>query len=595
MGENDKKKDEKVTKTEKDKKIGIKIPRWIGYPFIILLALLLIFYVYYAIKINRSVETSATTNIELSIECPTTEIKLGEKIEITINNFDESITLESTNQDIIKTEGNCIIGNSKGEATVYALRGEEKSNEIEIKCVVPIEQIKLDKEILNVTLQGEETLTATILPEDASDQELIWESEDTSIATVEQGVIKGIKEGKTNIIVYNKDKTKSVTCEIIVKKIEVQKISLDESDVKLGEGQNYILRATTTPNVTNEKINWVSSDENVVKVSNGNITAIASGTATVSAVSTNGKKASCTFNVSTTKPSNKIRYASESFNVRTGPGVNYSLIGSVSRNEEIEILKEESNWTKLRLGNGKVGYTISKAYSSDKAYRIDGVPYINQFNLGYPTGCEAVSATMAAKYSGYNVSVATIVANTPTDELGKRKETITTTKEVEKEILNEETGEMEKTTVTETETEIAWVGGNPFEVFVGHPSKGLAKGSYGCFAAPIATALNSSGVPCSNISGCSVSKLYDYIKQGKPVVVWCKKNAGDLVEGVTWKYPDGSGEYKELIGEHCAVMIGFDGDYVYLNDPSAGKDVRQPKWKFESNWQKLFSQAIVIN
>ena len=185
----------------------------------------------------------------------------------------------------------------------------------------------------------------------------------------------------------------------------------------------------------------------------------------------------------------------------------------------------------------------------------------------------------------------TIVANTPTDELGKRQET--RIKEIEVEVVNEETGEIEKQIKTEEET--IWVGANPFKYFVGHPTRGLSTGSYGCFAAPIATALRNSGVPCSDISGSSIDTVFNYVKQGKPVVVWCKKNAGDLTQGVTWQYPNESGEFTELVGEHCAVLIGYDGEYVYLNDPSAGKNVKQPKGKFISNWKKLYSQAIIIN
>ena len=59
--------------------------------------------------------------------------------------------------------------------------------------------------------------------------------------------------------------------------------------------------------------------------------------------------------------------------------------------------------------------------------------------------------------------------------------------------------------------------------------------------------------------------------------------------------PDESGEYTELVGEHCAVLIGYDADNIYLNDPGVGQDVSQPRWKFEKNWYKLHSQAIIIN
>lgn len=51
----------------------------------------------------------------------------------------------------------------------------------------------------------------------------------------------------------------------------------------------------------------------------------------------------------------------------------------------------------------------------------------------------------------------------------------------------------------------------------------------------------------------------------------------------------------ELVGEHCAVLIGYDKNYVYLNDPAVGKGVKQPKSKFISNWNKSYNQAIIIN
>lgn len=196
---------------------------------------------------------------------------------------------------------------------------------------------------------------------------------------------------------------------------------------------------------------------------------------------------------------------------------------------------------------------------------IDGIPYLNQFTLGYPTGCEAVSATMLLQFKGYDVTVEDIVENTPTQERGKYMH----------------------------ENQV--YAGNPFEVFVGHPSKGKSEGSYGCFAEPIVVAMQKfAGNKVKNISGCDEETLFSYIDKGEPVVVWGIKNAGDIEEGVTWKYPDGSGSFKELIGEHCFVLIGYDEQLVYLDDPSAGRHVEQPKEKFIKNWKALYSQAIIV-
>ena len=204
-------------------------------------------------------------------------------------------------------------------------------------------------------------------------------------------------------------------------------------------------------------------------------------------------------------------------------------------------------------------------YSQEVEHYIKSVPFISQRKLKYPMGCEAVSATMVAQFEGFNVEAKEIIDNTPTDELGKRKK-----------------GNV-------------WIGADPFKVFVGHPSKTRGQGSYGCFADPIITALRACQIPCTNISGCSLDILYSYIDHNKPVVVWCTAKDYNLKDGVTWQFPDGSGSFKELVYEHCAVLIGYDNENIYLNDPYDGAGIKQDKLKFESNWLKLYSQAIIIN
>ena len=585
---------------EKKEKIGIKLPWWISYPVLIILISLSSFFVYKAITKGKTIQTIAKIN-NSAIEIDNSIFKLslnkeivdvGEIIKPQVTKFEGEFTLISSNPDIIRIEGDNIIGVSEGEANIYAVHNEEKSNEITLTCVVDLKEITLDKTELTILINNEKEIKATLVPKNTTYKNLTWKSSNESVATVKDGVVKGHKEGKAIITVTESNTKKEAKCNIIVKPIEVESISLDEQVVKIGIGQNYILNSSIKPsNATNKEIIWSSSNTSVISVQNGKIKAIGIGEATVKITSTNGKIAICKFNVTENAPTNKKMYVTESFNVRIGPGTNYTLLDTVKRNDEIEILDEKNSYAKIRLNNGIVGYTVLKAYSDSKTYYIENVPFINQFNLGYPTGCEAVAATMAARYFGYNVDSATIIANTPTDTKGKRQEKIT--KETKTEVLNEETGEME-TKITTTE-EIVWVGENPFKYFVGHPTKGKSTGSYGCFAGPIVTALKKSGVSCTNISGSSIDKIFEYVQKGKPVIIWCRAKAADLSEGVTWKYPDGSGQFVELVGEHCAVLIGYDKNYVYLNDPAVGKGVKQPKSKFISNWNKLYNQAIIIN
>lgn len=570
--------------------------------FILMIAFISLFGFYIEYKENMSQKTNEKEIIPItSIVISTVEssIEVNNSIEIEkiiepVNYNVSNLQWVSSNPEIITVENGIVTAIATGESTIYVIdENGIKSNEILIQSIVKVEEIALSKETLEIEIGKTEKLFATIMPENAINKNLIWKTTDGNVANVyEDGTITGINVGECIVSASTTDEKIIDQCKVKVNPIEVSSLTLDEKKVTLGIGQEYILLSTVLPqNATYKNIVWSSSNNSVLTVNEGKIKAISEGEATVTITSKNNKTASCNFTVKTNPPSGTIKYAKDTYNIRSGPNTKYSKLGSVNKNDEVEILKENDGWTKVRISSGTVGYMTSKGYTSTKTYLISNVPYINQFSISYPTGCEAVSATMVARYAGYNINSAQVIAATPTDERGKRQETVTV--EIKEEKLNEETGEMEEIITTQEKTD--WYGGNPFEVFVGHPSKRLSEGSYGCFAKPITVALKDCGVPAQNISGCSIDTLFNYIANGKPVVVWCKKNAGDLTEGVTWKYEDESGSYTELVGEHCAVLIGYDGEYVYLNDPSAGKNVKQPKAKFISNWHKLFSQAIIIN
>lgn len=517
----------------------------------------------------------------ISINSDVLQVEIGETIEVKPifeprDYLSTNIQWISSNPEIISVDNGIIKGVSLGKANIYAIDGEIKSNELVFNCGINVSEINIKKDKLSINIGESTQLACSVLPKDATNKTLLFSSSDEKIATVdENGKITGITPGNCEITVTDCTKKIKTVCNVTINIIEIKNVSLDDKNVTLGVGQSYILVSSFTPNNASKKeLEWKSSNENVVTIDNGNIKAIGEGTADVTITSHNKKTATCSFTVKSSNPDNPTKYIMNTSNIRSKSDKNSTSLVKLNRNDEIEILKTYNNWSKVRTSNGTLGFISKSDYSSSKTQYIYNVPYINQFSLGYPTGCEAVSATMAAKYSGYSVDSATIIANTPTDTNGKREE-----------IVINENGE----------EETIWVGSNPFEVFVGHPTKGLSTGSYGCFANPLVIGLRNSGVSCTDISGCSPNTLFNYIDQGKPVVVWCKKGGGDLTDGVTWKYPDGSGEYLELVGEHCAVLIGYNDEYVYLNDPSAGQDVSQSRSKFTSNWVKLYSQAVVIN
>ncbi|WP_343343760.1 Ig-like domain-containing protein [Terrisporobacter petrolearius] len=85
----------------------------------------------------------------------------------------------------------------------------------------PVESVKINEKDVSIEVTGETKLTATVLPENATDKVVTWSSDNEEVATVDQnGVIKGLKEGNVTIIVTTKDsnKTHSITVKVTPEK-----------------------------------------------------------------------------------------------------------------------------------------------------------------------------------------------------------------------------------------------------------------------------------------------------------------------------------------------------------------------------------------
>ena len=170
--------------------------------------------------------------------------------------------------------------------------------------IIHVTSVSLDQSSLELSVGDTYEFVATVLPENATNKELIWSSSNESVLTVADGVISAIKEGKATVTVKSKDGYKSANCEVIVNKepsiIHVSSVSLNETTLDIETGDRYTLQATVLPSDADDKsVSWSSSDENVVTVSNkGRITAIGAGQAIITVTTTDGGlTASCTVNV----------------------------------------------------------------------------------------------------------------------------------------------------------------------------------------------------------------------------------------------------------------------------------------------------------
>lgn len=170
---------------------------------------------------------------------------------------------------------------------------------------VKVESVALSQSTMALKMGATESgsLTATIAPTNATNQNVTWKSSDESVATVTGGVVKALKAGKVTITVASvSNPAATATCEVTIAAadpvvVPVTGVTLNETTASLKVGGTKTLSATVNPtSATDKTVTWSSSDATVAKVENGKVTALKAGTATITA-KCGDKTATCTVTV----------------------------------------------------------------------------------------------------------------------------------------------------------------------------------------------------------------------------------------------------------------------------------------------------------
>lgn len=149
---------------------------------------------------------------------------------------------------------------------------------------VPATAISLNKTTTDIILGEEETLVATITPENSTEN-VKWESSDNNIATVDKnGKVKAITEGKATITA--KVGELSTTCEVNCKAVHATAVAISGEGIADGKlriklNDSLALTVTTTPEKVTDKAVWTSTDSDVAEVVSGKLNAKKEGKATV--------------------------------------------------------------------------------------------------------------------------------------------------------------------------------------------------------------------------------------------------------------------------------------------------------------------------
>ena len=203
------------------------------------------------------------------------------------NATDKTVTWKSSDTKVatVSASGE-VVAVAEGKATITAAAGDASAScEVAVaKKVIAVESISLNETALELTEGETATLTATVLPENATDKTVTWTSDTPAVATVADGVVTAVAEGTAKITAKAGDA--SVLCSVTVKKkvIAVESVTLDPTSLELTVGGTAALTATVLPeNATDKTVTWSCDNTAVATVADGVVTAVAEGTAKVTA------------------------------------------------------------------------------------------------------------------------------------------------------------------------------------------------------------------------------------------------------------------------------------------------------------------------
>lgn len=224
---------------------------------------------------------------------------------------------------------------------------------------VAVSGVALNKKVATVNVGKKVTVKATVTPANADNKTLAWTSSNTKIATVSNGVVKGVKAGRVIITAKTIDGSNiSAKCTVTVKQ-PVTRISLSKK-ATMYTGKKLTLKAKVNPaNASNKALTWKSSNTKVA--SNGVVTGVKAGTVKITATAKDGSRKSATCTVTVRQSVSKITLSKTNV-VLPKKGSSYKVRVTVAPknayNKNVAVKSAKTKVAKVSASTVKSGKTV---------------------------------------------------------------------------------------------------------------------------------------------------------------------------------------------------------------------------------------------
>ena len=135
-----------------------------------------------------------------------------------------SYTTQATTMDMNGYQYRCVVTGNGGSVT------SDAATLTVTAATVPVTGVTLNKTSTSLYVGDTETLTPTITPDNATNKNLTWSSDDTSVATVDaSGLVTAVSAGTATITVTTEDGAKTANCTVTVSRYSSGGVSSSSS------------------------------------------------------------------------------------------------------------------------------------------------------------------------------------------------------------------------------------------------------------------------------------------------------------------------------------------------------------------------------
>ena len=258
----------------------------------------------------------------------------------------------------VQSTKNLAVGTYKIRATVEDQKNYDVTSVVDGTLTVnavAATGVTVNTTALKINVGESRQVSATVAPANAADKSVTWSSNNTAVAKVtSDGVVYAIAEGTANVTAKTAN-GKTATIAVTVSTVKADSVKLSASKVTLKSiGATKTVKATVNPtNTTDKTVTWKSSNKKVATVSkSGKITAKGNGTATITATTANGKKATVKVTVKQTTKKVVLKVSD-----KTVTGKTYTL--KKGKKVTVKATVTDAKGKKVTSGNQKITWTTS--------------------------------------------------------------------------------------------------------------------------------------------------------------------------------------------------------------------------------------------